>query len=101
MNHRGTEAQRSFCSETETNMENRPLESSAGTMDDLTFASHLSAWLDPYELLNAAERYDRDRDRALAAEGLLLSSSRLTRGDEANFATMVEVIYEGSASRNP
>jgi hypothetical protein len=58
-------------------------------MDDQTFAYYLSAWLDPYELLNAAERYDRDRDRALAPEGLLLSSGRLTRGEEANFAAMV------------
>jgi hypothetical protein len=59
-------------------------------MDDQTFAHRLSAWLDPYEILNAAERYDHDRDRALAPEGLLLSSGRLTRGDEANFAAMVE-----------
>lgn len=64
-------------------------------MDDQTFAYHLSAWLDPYELATAADRYDRDRDRAFAPEGLLISSGRLTRGEEANFAPMVEKYLRG------
>ena len=64
-------------------------------MDDQTFAYYLAAWLDPYELLDAAERYDRDRDRALAPEGLLLSSGRLTRGEEAHFSAMVEKYLRG------
>ena len=64
-------------------------------MDDQTFAYHLSAWFDPYELLTAGERYDRDHDRALAPEGLLISSGRLTRGEEANFAPMVEKYIRG------
>jgi hypothetical protein len=64
-------------------------------MDDQTFACHLSAWFDPYELLTAAERYDRDRDRALVPEGLRISSGRLTSGEEANFAPMVEKYLRG------
>jgi hypothetical protein len=64
-------------------------------MDDQTFAYHLSAWFDPYELLTAAERYDRDRDRAFAPEGLLISNGRLTHGEEANFAPMVEKYLRG------
>jgi hypothetical protein len=66
-----------------------------GRMDDRTFAYHLSAWLDPYELLTAAERYDRDRDRALAPEGLIISSGLLTRGTEANFAAMAKKYLRG------
>ena len=64
-------------------------------MDDQTFAYYLSAWLDPYEVVNAAERYDQDRDGALARVGLRLSSGRLTRGEEANFAPMVESYLRG------
>ncbi len=64
-------------------------------MDDQSFAHNVSAWLDPFELLNAAERFDRDRDRALAPEGLLISSGRLTRGEEANFAPLVEKYLRG------
>jgi len=64
-------------------------------MDDRSFAQYLSAWLDPYELLNAAERYDRDRDGALAPASLHLSSGRLTFGAEANFAAMVEKYLRG------
>jgi hypothetical protein len=64
-------------------------------MDDQTFADFLSTWLDPYELLTAAERFDHDRDRALAPAVLLITSGRITDGDEAHFATMVERYVRG------
>jgi hypothetical protein len=64
-------------------------------MGDEEFARYLAAWLDPYELLHAAQRYDQDRIRALAPEGLLISSGRLTHGDEANFFAMVERYLRG------
>ena len=70
-------------------------------MDDQTFAYHLSAWFDPYELLTAAERYDRDRDRAFAPESLVISSGRLIRAEEANFAAMVESTSEDFVFRRP
>lgn len=64
-------------------------------MDDQTFAYYLSAWLDPYALIKAAGRYDHDRERALASEGLLIFSERITRGEEANFAALAESYLRG------
>jgi hypothetical protein len=64
-------------------------------MHDHTFAHYLAAWLDPYELLKAAKRYDHERNRALAPAGLLISSGRLKSGDEANFAAMVQSYVRG------
>lgn len=64
-------------------------------MDDQTFAGFLSTWLDPYELLTAAERFDHDRDRALAPAVLFTTSGRITCGDEAHFAALAESYVRG------
>lgn len=68
-------------------------------MDDQTFARSVSAWLDPLELLKAAMRYDRDRDRALAREGLLISSphpasfpTMMTSGNRSRTAVSISAI---------
>lgn len=70
-------------------------------MDDQKFADFLSTWLDPYELLTAAERFDRDPDRALAPAVLFLSSGSITHGDEAHFAAMVESYLRGFRIPSP
>lgn len=64
-------------------------------MDDATFAHQLSAWLDPFQLLSSADRYEHEREQALSPSALVIGSTQLQNGDEGNFAALAAQLTRG------